>query len=194
MPETDYHLAKVPLLSEEKCGDTAVIKEFDNQIFLAVVDVLGHGPEARKLAIIIETFLAENYREDLMDMLVSLHEHIKGSRGAVAALCLLNTDSGMLKYTGIGNITTRTFGLINQRLLSRDGVIGYMIRSPKEEIVKMAENDILVVYSDGIKEHFEFEDNPGIFKLTAKEIATWVITQFGKKEDDAICLALRYRK
>ncbi len=58
----------------------------------------------------------------------------------------------------------------------------------------MAENDILVVYSDGIKENFEFEDNAGIFKLTAKEIAARVITQFGKKNDDAICLALRYRK
>jgi serine phosphatase RsbU (regulator of sigma subunit) len=194
MPETDYHVAKVPLLSEEKCGDTSVIKEFNRKMFFAVVDVLGHGSEARALAIIIETFLAENCREDLIEIIVGLHEHIKGSRGAAAALCLLDRDSGELKYTGIGNITVRTIGRVTRRLLSRDGVIGYMIRSPIEKSIKMADNDILLAYSDGIKENFEFEDNPGIVKLTAKRIATLVMTQFNKKIDDAICLALRYRK
>ena len=103
MPEIDYYLAKMPLLSEKECGDAGIIKEFDNKIFAAVVDVLGHSKNAYQLTLVIDKFLEENYRENLTDIMRDLHEHIKGSVGAAAILCLLDVDSGKLEYTGIGN-------------------------------------------------------------------------------------------
>ncbi|NIM11463.1 MAG: SpoIIE family protein phosphatase [Candidatus Aminicenantes bacterium] len=194
MPEVDYYLAKMPLLSAGECGDTGLIKEFDNKIFSAVVDVLGHSKNAHQLAQVIEKFLKENFRKDLKDIILGLHEHIKGSVGAAAVLCLLDVDSGQLEYTGIGNLTIRIFGLANKRLLPGDGVIGYTMTSPKQEKIILAHNDILLVHSDGIKAHFELKDYPEIFTQSAKEIAAGVISNFNKGIDDATCFVLKYRK
>jgi negative regulator of sigma-B (phosphoserine phosphatase) len=194
MPEIDYYLAKMPFLSAGECGDTGIIKEFDGKIFSAVVDVLGHSQNAYQLTRVIEKFLEGNYRKDLKDIILELHEHIKGSVGAAAVLCLLDIESGQLEYTGIGNLTIRIFGLDNKRLLPGDGIIGYIMTSPKPEKITLAHNDILLVHSDGINAHFEPGDYPGIFKHPAREIAAGVIRKFNKGIDDAICFVLRYRK
>ena len=194
MPEIDYYLAKVPLISEKECGDAGIIKKFDHKIFAAVVDVLGHSKNAYQLTLVIEKFLEDHYRENLTDIMQNLHVHIKGSVGAAAILCLLDLDSGQLEYTGIGNLTIRIFGMNNQRLLPGDGVIGYIMSTPKEGMVTLAPNDILLVHSDGIQAHFEAADYPGIYNQTAREIAAGVMNRFNKGIDDAICLVLKYRK
>ena len=194
MSEIDYYLAKVPLLSEKECGDAGIIKEFDNKIFAAVVDVLGHGKNAYRLTLVIEKFLEENYRKNLTGIMQGLHEHIKGSVGAVVILCLLDLDSGQLEYTGIGNLTIRIFGMNDKRLLPGEGIIGYIMNTPKKEMVTLVPGDILLVHSDGIKAHFEAADYPGIYRQTAREIAVGVMNRFNKGIDDAICLVLKYRK
>jgi len=194
MPEIDYYLAKMPLLSEKECGDAGIIKEFDNKIFAAVVDVLGHGQNAYQLTLVMEKFLEKNYRENLTGILRGLHEHIKGSVGAAAILCLLDLDSGQLEYTGIGNLTIRIFGKNNKRLLPGEGVIGYIMSTPKADMVTLVPGDILLVHSDGIKAHFEAADYPGIHRQTAREIAEGVLNRFNKGIDDAICFVLNYGK
>jgi len=52
--------------------------------------------------------------------------------------------------------------------------------------------DVLVLYTDGVKEHFGLEDYPELLKDKAETIATHIIHQFGKENDDAACIALRY--
>jgi hypothetical protein len=194
MPDVDYYLAKMPFLSAGECGDTGIIKEFDNKIFSAVVDVLGHNLKAHQLTLVIEKFLEENFRSDLIDIMRGLHEHIKGSVGAVAILCRLDIESGQLEYTGIGDLTIRILGVDNKRLLIGEGVIGYIMRTPRRKMIIMNHNDILLVHSDGIKTHFSGGDYPGFPRLTAKEIALSIVRKFNKGMDDATCLVLRYRK
>ena len=196
MLELDYFLAKRPIFYQKdtECGDTGVIKEFDNKLFIAIVDVLGHGSEAYKLAVICRDFLEKNYKQDLIETMKAFHEHIKGSRGAVAGLCLLDISSGLLKYVGMGDTTARKFGTNPRRLISNDGIIGYIIKTPKEETLELDDGDVFVLYTDGVKEHFGLEDYPGLLKDDAKTIATHIIEQFGKVEDDATCIVVRYEK
>ncbi len=196
MANLDYFLAKRPLFYNQgtECGDIGLIKEFDNKVkvFIAIVDVLGHGQEAYKLALICRDFLEKSYNQDLIVTMKALHEHIKGSRGAVAGLCLLDIDSGILKYGGISDITARKFGTKPIRLISHDGIIGDIIKSPKEETIKLDDGDIFVLCTDGVKEHFKLEDYPGLLGDDAKTIAAHIIHEFGKVEDDATCIVVRY--
>jgi len=193
MLKWDYFLAKRPFCYQKdtECGDTGLIKEFDDKLFIAIVDVLGHGKEAHELASLCQDFLEKNYHKDLIEIMKALHECIKGSRGAVAGLCLLDINSGILKYVGVGNITARKFGLNNIRLIPSDGIIGYAIKTTKEEVMKLSEGDVFVLYTDGVKEHFELEDYSELLRDDAKTIATHIIQQFGKEEDDATCIVVR---
>jgi negative regulator of sigma-B (phosphoserine phosphatase) len=193
MSKVDYYLVKRALTQREtECGDTGVIKEFDGQCFLALVDVLGHGSEAYTVALGAQKWLEQNYRQELIDVMDGLHAWLRGTRGAVAALCRLDVNTGKLIYVGIGNITVRVFGPRNSRFVSRDGIVGYRMSTLKEQTLKLFAGDVLVMHSDGIKEHFELSKSPGILTGTAKSIAVGLLNQFGKRNDDASCIALRY--
>lgn len=177
---------------ESQCGDIGVIKEYDNQCFLALVDVLGHGSEAREVALSAKEYLENNYREDLINIINGLHEHLKGTRGAVVAMCHLNILTGELTYVGIGNITVRTFGAKPTRLVPRDGIIGYRMRKSEKHIIKLYPGDTILIYSDGIKEHFDVIDCADILKDNAGNIAIRILERFGNKNDDASCIVLKY--
>ena len=195
MQEIDYHLLKRSMTGREnECGDTGVVRVYDNKCFFALIDVLGHGRDAYDVSVLAENYLLENYRCDLVDMMNGLHLHLKGTRGAVATLCRLNLINGEMHYVGMGNITTRLYGAMPVSFVSRDGVIGYKITTPKDEQVKLYPGDILILSSDGVKEHFDLALYPDLLNGSAQKIATDLLYHLGKGSDDASCIVLRYRK
>lgn len=190
----DYFLAKRPLTTEIECGDAGIIKEFNHKIFITLFDVLGHASkDTYKIAQRIAQYLEKNYQKELIEIIKGLHEYMAGSRGAAIGLGLLDLKTGELKYVGVGNIVARKFGSSTVRIIPRSGVVGYIMPEPKEEIIRLYDGDILVLYTDGVKESFELEEYPELLKDDAKTIATHLIHQFGKEEDDAACIALRVR-
>ena len=67
-----------------------------------------------------------------------------------------------------------------------------MLFRSREQTLKLFAGDVLVMYSDGIKEHFELSEYPGILTGNAKSIAVGLLNQFGKQNDDVSCIALKY--
>jgi negative regulator of sigma-B (phosphoserine phosphatase) len=194
MTKLDYFLAKRPLINENACGDTGIIEEFDDKVFIGIIDVLGHGEEAHELAMICMDFMEKNYRQDLIETMEGLHEHIKGSRGAVAGFCLLDLKTGELEYVGLGNITARKFGSNKINIVPRSGIVGYTMSTLRKEKMKLHDGDVLILHTDGVRENFDLEDYPKLLGDNAEIIATHIINQFGRQEDDAACIALRYQK
>lgn len=195
MPELDYFLAIRPLAKEKVCGDTGIIKEFDNKVFIGIVDVAGHDEDAGKAVLLCKGFLEKNYRQDLATIMESLHQQMKElMEAAVVGLCLLDLKKGELTYLGVGNITARKFGSSNVSIVPRYGIIGYSMPSLKEEKMILHGGDVLVLYTDGVKDHFDLEDYPELLVDSAETIATYIINQFGRIEDDAACIALRYQR
>ena len=192
MPSLDYFLAKRPLNNDVFCGDTGIIKEFDNKIFIGIVDVMGHGEKANEVALLCDDFLEKNYRQDLVETIEGLHEYIKGSRGAVAGLCLLDLKSGEIECVGIGNIAIKKLGSSNIKIIPRAGIVGYIMPSPRKETMKLHDGDVLILHTDGVKEHFDLEDYPELLVDDARTIATVIIQRFSREQDDALCIVLRY--
>ena len=193
MPKTDCYLLKRSLMvADDECGDTGLIVEQDNECFIGLVDVLGHGAEAHEVAVQAEAYLSANTEQDLVEMMRGLDEALRGSRGAVAALCRLETDSGILHHVGIGNITTRVFGADTRRVMERDGIVGYMMPTPREQTVQLVPGDVVMLYSDGIKESFDVLDCPGLLSGSAESIARKLFQCFYKGDDDGSCLIMRY--
>jgi serine phosphatase RsbU (regulator of sigma subunit) len=195
MPAVDCHLVKRALTgNEDECGDTGFVRESEGEYFIALVDVLGHGKEAHRHALLAEQYLVQNRQGDLVDVLKGLHTHLKGTRGAVAALCRLETATGHLKYVGMGNISVRILGPNPSRLVPRDGIVGYSMSTPKEATMRLSDGDVLVLYSDGLKEHFDLSECPGVLTGNAAEIATELLERFSKGDDDASCIVVRYTR
>lgn len=195
MQKIDTYLFKRSLTGwDNECGDTGVIKTYDNECFCALVDVLGHGREAHDVSILAETYLLENYRHDLIGIMNGLHSHLAGTRGAVVALCRLNLTSGLLHYVGVGNISTRIYGSEPRSFVPRDGIVGYSMTAPKEHQVAIYPGDILILTSDGVRQHFDLAQYPGLLNGTAQEVATNLIDNLAKGDDDVSCIVLRYKK
>jgi len=192
MIDIDYALVRESLSgTEDECGDTGMIRKQDDVLFLALVDVLGHGREAHKIACMADEYIADHFQEELTELMNGLHTHLRGTRGAVAGFCRLYIPDGTLYFTGIGNITTRIYGENSHTLVPRDGIIGFSIPVPEKQKTVIKSNELLILSSDGIKEHFRREDYPGLLEGSSETIARSLIRLL-KKNDDASCIVLRY--
>lgn len=177
---------------ENECGDTGLISVSGGTCFAALVDILGHGAEAHEVALQARSFLSRHADLPLAEIMDGLHRHLQGTRGGVAALCRLDPAEGELRFIGIGNISCRIFGAEDQRLLSQDGIVGYMCSIPGDKAVRLSLNDIVLLHSDGIGGHFRAHDHPGLLTGSAWEIARRIMSSFAKNDDDASCLVMRY--
>ena len=194
MQRVEHAQVNRPHCYEHVSGDAAIVRERDHLLFAAIVDVLGHGAEAHDVAVSAQQFLAQHWCDSMVDLMAGFHDHLAGSRGAGAGLCLLDRYTGLIRYTGIGNTVIRRFGSNELRLLSRSGIIGGSRRTPKEEQMTLAPGDVVLLYTDGVKDRFELQDYPQLLHHGAESIAKTVIERFGKEHDDATCIALRYEK
>ena len=195
LAKVDYYLIKRGLTGpEDECGDTGMVREIGDRCFLALIDALGHGKEAYETALLAEYYVTENWGRDLVDVMQGLHIHLKGTRGVVAAFCLLNRCTGNLRYVGVGNITAKIYGAQPYHFVPQDGIVGYMMASPKEQHRRLHHEDILMLSSDGIREHFDIYDVPDLLSGSARRIANAMLDNLGKDNDDASCLVLRYGK
>ncbi|MEH6591809.1 MAG: SpoIIE family protein phosphatase [Halioglobus sp.] len=188
----DVAFAIRPCLGESVSGDAAVVKSIESGLFVAIVDVLGHGSEAAELGCEIEAYLTRYACSDVAGLMKRLHQKLKGSRGAAVGMCFIETTGHQIEYTGVGNTVIRRFGQTETRLVSQDGVLGQNMRTPRPQNLQLETGDIILLYTDGVSDRFSSRDYPGVFRHAAEEVANNIVQRFGKGHDDAACIAVRY--
>jgi negative regulator of sigma-B (phosphoserine phosphatase) len=181
-----------PCLGERLSGDAVVIQPLDDGLFVAIVDVLGHGPVAHELTHVIDAYLARYGTSDVSGLITRLHQHLKGTRGAAVGLCAMDAATGRVDYVGVGYTALRRFGKTETRLVSQDGVLGQNMRTPRVQTLQLEPGDLIVLYTDGVTGRFTSDDYPGVLRHAPKEVASNIVQRFGKAHDDAACIAVRY--
>jgi hypothetical protein len=184
----------LPLHEGQPCGDAAVWFDLPGAApchLLAIVDGLGHGPEAAHAAQVALRLLAEQPTLALPELLVRLDGALSATRGA--AVGLVRVEPGRLRYAGVGNTRAlRWRGEHLIRLSSQYGIVGGGL--PKQ--VQVTDIDLLpgdwvLLFTDGLDEMLklpahlpEWERDPGL--LCEHLLARW-----RNVRDDAGVLALR---
>ncbi len=181
-----------PCPGHEVAGDAVVIEPVEGGLFAAIVDVLGHGPEAHQLALRIEAYLARYASTDVGGLMSRLHRHLQGTRGAAVGLCAIEEDSGRVGYAGTGNTVLRRIGRTETRLVSQEGVLGQNMRTPREQTLALEKGDLILLYTDGVQDRFGSEDYPSLLHHAPKDVVRTIIDRFGKHYDDAACIAVRF--
>ena len=81
---------------------------------------------------------------------------------------------------------------MDTRLVSQDGVLGQNMRTPRPQTLQLEAGDLIVLYTDGVRDRFTGDDYPGILHHAPKDVVRTILERFGKDHDDAACIAVRY--
>ena len=80
------------------------------------------------------------------------------------------------------------------RMHSRAGIVGSKMKAPQIESAQLDESSVLLVYTDGISDRSSFDDYPQLRFQSAAIVADAIVARYGKRHDDATCVAFRYAR
>ena len=186
-----------PCEGETLAGDAVLLQWEAQGLFVAVIDVLGHGRDAHALAVrlseIAVKWLSGVSVPSPEASLVVLHEAACGTRGAIAAAAWLDARTCQGNVAGIGNVRCRLFGSVTKSIPFGDGVLGSRMRSATRTAFVLQPGDVFLLFSDGIADRFSINDYPAITLDPGPVIAFNLVRRFGKAHDDASCAVVRCR-
>ncbi|NLI98955.1 SpoIIE family protein phosphatase [bacterium] len=174
------------------CGDGHIIRHDGPKTLLAVIDGLGHGKSAREAAAAAEAYIHANYRKTLEQMPEELHSILRHTRGAVASIARIDEDKEKIDYIGVGNISARLWLPQSSemvRLVSMSGTLGVSLRTPRLFSYPWKKKSVLIMHSDGIREHWEVTKKE--LSESPTEIAQELIKNYWRKNDDATVLVAK---
>jgi anti-sigma regulatory factor (Ser/Thr protein kinase) len=192
-PVIEWGSASAALAGESESGDLAFVSSSAEGALVAVIDGLGHGPEAALAARTARQLLETNAREDPLTLIERCHEGMRKTRGAVMSLGSWNVRTASLTWTGVGNVE----GLLvrgnreqrDEALTLRGGVVGYRLPSLRSETLHVERGDTLIFTTDGLHREWRAEID---LRSTAQSIADTLLERAAKGTDDACVAVARY--
>ncbi len=181
-----------PYPGQDRSGDWPFYYSEGDELLLGLVDSLGHGGPAYAGSMRIKEFLDENWRTELPRLLDDLDKAVRGGLGAAISVARIALGSGDIRWAGIGNIRASVHGASDQRLVSRDGIIGQHYRTPLVQEASMVSGDKLVFVSDGLQERLFTQCDRAEFSLEPDSLAEYLLRHYGKMHDDASCLIFEF--
>lgn len=196
----EWSVAGQPLRGQAESGDCYVVKQHVDGVLIAVVDGVGHGPEAvaasRLTAQVLEAYTSG---DSLTALIAECHARLRGTRGAVISLAMLNASQGTITWLGVGNIeglllrnSTRN-GSTNSKqqeiLLLRAGVVGHQLPRMVLDTLPVHPGDIVIFATDGIRPDFADDIGTGV---SPSLIANDILEHHALETDDALVLVVRY--
>jgi negative regulator of sigma-B (phosphoserine phosphatase) len=200
----DWAVATRALTGQSVSGDQYTVQPFPTGVLVAVVDGLGHGEEAVTAANLAIAALREHAHESVALLLQRCHDQLKGTRGVVMSLASFSAPDSSMTWVGVGDVegvllrAAPSARPARESIPLRGGVLGYQLPPVRAATVSVAQGDLLIFATDGIRSSFVQEpllNNP-LTRQTAdgpQELANRLLVSYGKETDDALVLVARYR-
>lgn len=182
----------VPHPGERFCGDAWSFHHSSDGIKVLLADGLGHGHDAADAA--KEAVAAFHRRADLSpgDLLATLHDALKKTRGAVAAIADIRPVERTLTFAGIGNISAVVLsGGTSRSLVSHNGTLGMVTARIQEFRVDWPADGVLVLHSDGLQSRWDLSSYAGLIARHPAVIGAALLRDFRRQRDDASVVVVK---
>jgi phosphoserine phosphatase RsbX len=191
----DWSVAARPMPGQTVSGDLYLVKRFDHDVLVAVIDGVGHGDEAAAAARVAADILENHPGESTLPLFTRCHAALMKTRGVVLTVAKLNTVESTMTWLGVGNVEGRLLradaGASHplESVLLRGGLVGYQLPALQASVIPVAAGDLLILATDGI--HATFEEGINLNE-TPRQIADKILGRHFKGNDDALVLVARY--
>ena len=189
----EYGVAKFVPPGESESGDQHLVCCHHSGVLVAAIDGIGHGAEAANAAKAAIAVLRNGVGEPIIPLVAGCHEKLRSTRGVVLSLASIDARHGLMTWLGVGNVQgvlVRADKKVNSQetLLLRGGVVGDHLPQLQAAVLPVAQGDLLVFATDGVRADF-------VRTLSALEnpqrAAERILKSFCNHSDDALVLALR---
>lgn len=169
-----------PRVGEIESGDDVTIVTRAEAVFIVVIDALGHGSNAAKVAhAAIQWVRTTETAASVLDLTNGLHRALQGSRGA-ASLVFAASERGV-EACGVGNVDLRSYSGRLPFVLT-PGVIGVRLRTARSSRSEAPLVDRFVLFSDGISGRFDLKAHAS---LAPAELAALLFAKHRHSHDDS---------
>lgn len=178
-------------------GDRHVVLPHRRGVTLAVIDGIGHGPEAAKAADLAVETLRLFPENNPLTQLNCCHLALANSRGVVMTLAEFSPRDQTLTLCGIGNVEATLYRAAwgqgtppSEGALLRGGVLGDQVPAPHASVIPVGTGDILVMASDGLRA----SPAPELAACSQlQHLADHLLDRNFKGTDDALVLVARFK-
>ncbi len=172
-------------------GDAFIVREWNGKLVVGVIDGLGHGEAAQHAALTVQAFVQSHYDLPLDRIFLGAGRASRGTRGVVMAVSRFDSASEMTLAT-LGNVEARAWSDKERiQLLVKRGILGTGDVGALVQQHRWQPGWTLVLHSDGVRTHWQWEDFPGLERQPAQVIADKLLKELGKTDDDATVVAVR---
>lgn len=182
----------VPYPGESVCGDAWSSHQTTQRTVAFIADGLGHGWGAAEAAAeAVDTF---HRRVELPpgEILAYMHDALRKTRGAVAAIAEIRPAERLLIYAGVGNISGVVLdGSRSRSLVSHNGTLGMTIPKIQEFQSEWTPDSMLVLHSDGLHSRWDLSTYSGLLARHSAVIGGALLRDFRRQRDDASVVVVK---
>lgn len=171
-----------PYKGLQSCGDSAVVRENNGVSVFALIDALGHGPDAAKSAKALAAHIEANVDRPMRDIFDRAAKALQGLRGAV--MSMIRVDQHTAVFAGVGNV--ELYGPPGvSRPITSPGVLGGAFKLFKEQTLPIESGQRWVLASDGLKARDLPKGLEQTRSMPPSDAAAKLIELAGRDNDDA---------
>jgi len=182
----------VPYPGERVCGDGWCSHQTPERTLILVADGLGHGIGAAEAA--QEAIATFKQRVNLApaEILSYVHDSLRKTRGAVAAIAEIRPKENSLVYAGVGNICGVMLSEgAGRSFVSHNGTLGMTVSKIQEFHSDWPSDAILVLHSDGLLSKWDLSPYPGLLSRHPAVIGGALLRDFRRQRDDASVVVVK---
>lgn len=191
-PMFDVGAISVPKVGETVNGDRWAFDLSGYTMRLVLADGLGHGLHAAEAAQKATRTFDRSSAQEPDEVIRSIHEHLKGTRGAAVGAVCIDRRTHECKFSGLGNVAGLVDAFGDRRyLMSNAGTAGFGVQKISKLTFAWPLRGVLILYTDGLSGHFNLDKYEGLQSQSASAIAATIYRDFGKSHDDATVIVVK---